>query len=328
MVKSSNPHIREQLLDRRSRLERALVVSPNDSQVQRLLNEVDAAIGRMDQGSYGLCQACHEAIEPERLMVDPLVHFCLDCMTPSQRRALEEDLELAAQIQTALLPPQNLRSTGWETAYHYEGAGPISGDYCDLITAGENLYFVVGDVSGKGVAASMLMAHLHASFRALVSLELPLDQTMVRASRMFCESTLPSYFATLVCGKAGIRGNVEVCNAGHHPPLLVQESKMASIEATGLPLGMFCDERFSVSKVQLAPGDTILLYTDGLSEAVNKSDVEYGTERLCKIVRDCHSLPPEELISACLEDLNAFRFDIPNTDDLTIMAIRRLSHGD
>jgi len=289
---------------------------------------VDIAIGRMDQGTYGLCQACHGAIEPERLMADPLVHFCLDCMTPSQQRALEEDLELATRIQTALLPQQNLRSKGWETAYHYEGAGPISGDYCDLLTSQESLYFIVGDISGKGVAASMLMAHLHATFRALVSLELPLDQAVERASRMFSESTLPTHFATLVCGKAGNTGEVEVCNAGHNAPLLVQGSKIANLEATGLPLGMFHDERFTVSKVLLTPGDSILLYTDGLSEAVNKSDLEYGAERLCEIVKEHHLLPPEELISACLEDLRAFRSGTAKTDDLTIMAIRRLDQGD
>jgi sigma-B regulation protein RsbU (phosphoserine phosphatase) len=328
MAKTTNSPVREQLLDRRSKLERARVSSPDNQQIQRLLGEVDAAIGRMDKGTYGLCEGCNEPISPERLIADPLVHFCLDCLTPGQKQALEEDLELATQIQTALLPAQSLRLSGWETEYYYQGAGPISGDYCDLLISGEDLYFIVGDVSGKGVAASMLMAHLHASFRALVSLRLPLDQVVERASRMFCESTLPTHFATLVCGKASRSGQIEVCNAGHHPPLLVQGSKIASLKATGLPLGMFCEEHFTVSRVQLAPGDTILLYTDGLSEAVDGSGQEYGTERLCGIVKAQHSLPPSELISVCLEDLKAFCSGVPKADDVTIMAIRRLGQGD
>jgi sigma-B regulation protein RsbU (phosphoserine phosphatase) len=327
MAESRKFPIRDQLLDRRSKLERALAISANDSQVLRLLDEVDAAIGRIEQGTYGLCQACHGAIEPERLLADPLVHFCLDCLTPDQRRALEEDLELATRIQTALLPRQNLPSPNWDVAYHYEGVGPVSGDYCDLLPSEESLYFIVGDVSGKGVAASMLMAHLHATFRALVSLKLPLDQVVERASRMFCESTLPTHFATLVCGKAASAGEVEVCNAGHHPPLLVQSSKIESIEATGLPLGMFCEERFSVSKVRLTPGDTILLYTDGLSESVDRSGREYGAERLREVVKSHISLPPQELISACLEDLETFRSGVSKADDLTIMVIRRSGGG-
>ncbi|MFQ6092684.1 MAG: SpoIIE family protein phosphatase [bacterium] len=183
---------------------------PKDPQLLRLLDEVDAAIARVNKGTYSLRETCQEPIEPERLIANPLVQLCLDHMSPAQQRALELDLELASEIQTALLAQRSLRDAGWETAYH-----PVSGDYCDLLSHGGDLYFTVGDGTGKGVAASMLMAHLHASFRTLVSLELPLDQVVERASSMFCQSTLPSCFATLVCGKASSTGEIEVCNAGH-----------------------------------------------------------------------------------------------------------------
>jgi sigma-B regulation protein RsbU (phosphoserine phosphatase) len=324
MAEPTEVPISDQILDRRSKLERALTLYPEDAQLRRLLSEVDAAMARMSTGTYGLCEACKEPVERDRLLADPLVRFCLDHMTAGQRRALEQDLELASQIQNALLPKQSFHLAGWATAYHYEGAGPVSGDYCDLLGSGEDLYFIVGDVSGKGVAASMLMAHLHATFRALVSLELPLDEVMERASRMFCESTLPTHFATLVCCKARITGEVDICNAGHNPPLLLQGSGVVDVEATGLPLGMFCEERFTVSKVRLAPGDTIVAYTDGLSEAMDGGGAQYGTERLSKVARERHSLPPEGLVSACLDDLNRFRSGVATGDDLTIMAIQRL----
>ncbi len=328
MAKAKHFPIREQLHQRRSKLERALVLSPDDPQVHQLLTEVDAALERTQKGTYGVCESCRGVIEPERLIADPLVRFCVDCLTPVQRRALEEDFQLAAQIQSALLPGQDIRLSGWEAAYHYEGAGPVSGDYCDLLNSEGGLYFIVGDVSGKGVAASMLMAHLHATFRALVSLALPLSEIVERASRMFCESTLPSHFATLVCGKAGSTGDVELCNAGHNPPLLLQGSKMKDIAATGLPLGMFSEERFKVSRVRMKPGDTIVLYTDGLSEALNRSGREYGTRRLSKIVKENPSLAPKEVISLCLQDLRAFRCGAPRDDDLTLMVIRRRDHED
>lgn len=324
MAEPMDTPIGEQLDDRRNKLEQALSSSPNDVQIKRLLGEVDAAIARVNGGTFGLCEACCAPVEPDRLMADPLARFCLDHMTADQRHALEQDLDLAAQIQDALLPKQSFHLAGWATAYHYEGVGPVSGDYCDLLGSGEDLYFIVGDVSGKGVAASMLMAHLHATFRSLVSLALPLDEVMERASRMFCESTLPTHFATLVCGKARITGNVDICNAGHNPPLLLHDSRVEDIEATGLPLGMFCEERFTVSRVSLAPGDTILVYTDGLSEAVDKRDAQYGTERLHEVALERCSLPPEGLVSACLDDLNSFRSGATKSDDLTIMAIQRL----
>jgi sigma-B regulation protein RsbU (phosphoserine phosphatase) len=324
MAEPMETPIGEQLIDRRDRLQRALSSSPKDTQLKDLLDKVDAAIERVNRGTYGLCEVCNEPIERDRLMADPLVCLCLDHMTPEQRRALEQDLELASQIQTALLPKQSFELTGWATAYHYEGAGPVGGDYCDLLGSGEDLYFIVGDVSGKGVAASMLMAHLHASFRALVSLGLPLSEIMERASRMFCESTLPTHFATLVCGKAHPNGEVDICNAGHNPPLLVRGSKLTELGATGLPLGVFCEESFTISKVRLAAGDTILVYTDGLSEASDSSGVQYGTERLSEFVRARRFVSPEDVVSGCVEDLNAFLSGSPRTDDLTIMAIRRL----
>jgi len=168
------------------------------------------------------------------------------------------------------------------------------------------------------------MAHLHASFRALASLSLPLEQIMARASRMFCESTLPTYFATLVCGRANGAGEVEVCNAGHNPPLLMQGSRIECMDATGLPLGVFCEESFSVSSIRLDVGDTIVMYTDGLTEALDLTGSQYGADRLCGIARERHALSPGDLISAIVEDLNEFRSGAEKSDDLTIMAIRRL----
>src|SRR5207249_11064553 len=129
-------------------------------------------------------------------------------------------LELASRIQRELLPKPDLHVDGWQVAYHYQPAGPVSGDYCDLIRAESgDMYFLVGDVAGKGVAAAMLMSHLSALLRTLISLGLPLDQLMERASRVFCESTLPMHYATLVCGRATRSGAMELCDAGHPPPL-------------------------------------------------------------------------------------------------------------
>jgi sigma-B regulation protein RsbU (phosphoserine phosphatase) len=199
--------LRDQLLERRRRLEQAAVAAGETGQVRNLIQEVDAALARIETGSYGLCQVCHEPIEAERLICDPLSRFCLDHLTPSQQRALEGDLQLAARIQRGLLPDPHFHHNAWAVAYHYAPAGIVSGDYCDLIRSERgDLYFILGDVSGKGVAASMLMVHLQAMFRTLIPLGLPLQELVERASRVFCESTLPTHYATLVCGKAAASG--------------------------------------------------------------------------------------------------------------------------
>ena len=324
MATDTDPILRQQLVDRRHQLEHARSAGVADVQVERLVREVDAALARMDDGSFGLCEVCHQPIEADRLISDPLVRFCLEHLTPGQRQALEADLGLAAKIQKGLLPSPHFHYGGWEAAYHYEPAGIVSGDYCDLVPAPcGNFYFILGDVSGKGVAASMLMAHLQAMFRSLIPMGLPLPELIERASRVFCESTLPTHFATLVCGRAGDSGEVELCNAGHPPPLFIGRGGVVEIEATGLPIGAFCDEQFSTSRVLVEPGQAVLLYTDGLSEARDRSGRMYGSDRIRELVRGLQGKPARDLIETSLRDLAAFRLGAPPVDDLTIMAIRR-----
>jgi sigma-B regulation protein RsbU (phosphoserine phosphatase) len=324
MVAAVEPLLREQLIERRQKLEVAAGTFHRPPDLARLLEEVDAALSRMDQGVYGLCEVCHEPVETERLLADPLMSFCLDHLTQTQQRALEEDLQLASRIQTALLPPPHQEIDGWEFEYYYRPAGVVSGDYCDLIQGEDQwMNFVLGDVSGKGVGASMLMAHLHAMFRTLISLDLPLEQMVERASRVFCESTLPTQYATLVCGRAGRDGEVEVCNAGHLPVLLVHQGLVSRLTATGLPVGVFGGETFSVDRVQLEKGDTLFLYTDGLSESVDGNGHEYGLERLANLLKENRSLTPGSLIKLCVKELSAFSANRTPADDLTLMAIQR-----
>jgi sigma-B regulation protein RsbU (phosphoserine phosphatase) len=324
MKMDMNDVLRDQLLDRRQKLESAFVATREDPEIARLLEEVDAALTRMEQGTYGLCKVCHEPIEAERLIADPLVQFCLDHLSASQQRALEEDLRLAAQIQRELLPQQNRRFGIWQASYHYEPSGLVSGDYCDLLLSEKgDLYFVLGDVSGKGVAASMLMAHLHAMFRTLISFELPLGKIIERASRIFCESTLPTHYATLVIGQAHDSGEMEICNAGHLPLLVVGQDKVTPMGATGLPVGVFCDEQFPLQTVNFDPGQILILYSDGLSETRNLQGVEYGSQRLSRLVSGFYGLTPDGVIASCLKDLRDFRGGASREDDLTIMAIRR-----
>jgi sigma-B regulation protein RsbU (phosphoserine phosphatase) len=312
------------LLDRRQKLETAGATLGRADEVTRLLQEVDAALGRMDAGVFGLCATCHDPIEPDRLLADPLTQYCLDHLTPVERRALQRDLDLASRIQRELLPRPDVRLDGWEVAYHYQPAGPVSGDYCDLIPghAGQ-VYFLIGDVAGKGVAAAMLMSHLSALLRTLITIGLPLDQLMERANRVFCESTLPSHYATLVCGRASPSGEIEICNAGHPPPFLVHGDEIVRLDATDLPIGMFCSGRFSSRIVRLAAGDLVLLYTDGLPEAQNALGVEYGIERIGALAASA-SVTPKASVDACLRDLAAFRGASGTDDDLTILAISRL----
>ena len=232
-----------QLEERKRRLEAAMVAAPRHSGLAGLLHEVDSALDRMSKGTYGLCEECHEPVEQDRLLADPLVRYCLDHLTQTELAALQRDLDLASEVQRNLLPQNGLSAGGWETSYHYAPLGAVSGDYCDLIPSDGQLFFVLGDVSGKGVAASMLMAQLHALFRSLTGMALPLGQIVTQVNRVFCESALAGQYATLVCGQAKPTGEVEIHNAGHWPAIVVGRGGVLRMESTGLPLGMFHEHR-------------------------------------------------------------------------------------
>jgi phosphoserine phosphatase RsbU/P len=314
--------LHNQLEQRKQRLEQAIALAPQNGGLAGLLREVDLALERMAKGKYGTCEECHESIEQDRLLSDPLVRYCLDHLTELQRAALQRDLDLASEIQRKLLPQVGLSASDWETSYHYAPAGPVSGDYCDLIPSDGQLFFAVGDVSGKGVAASMLMTQLHALFRSLTGMSLPLGQIVARANCVFCESALAGQYATLVCGQAKSNGEVEIHNAGHLPAIVVARGGVLRVESTGLPLGMFYTAEFSATRLHLDPGDALFLYTDGLSEAQH-DDEEYGVDRITRLARQHAAKTPAELIASCLSDLRSFVSDSPPHDDLTLLAIRR-----
>lgn len=153
--------------------------------------------------------------------------------------SLADEFELARQVQTSLLPKRDCCLGTWNFAYTYEPAGALSGDYVDLISDGpDDFYFALGDVSGKGIAASMLMSHLHATFRALVSAGNGDRGDLKKGQRTFCQSSLPSRFATLVLGRADQIRTMEPVNAGHTPVLVTEgdEVRMIESQSFGWPL--------------------------------------------------------------------------------------------
>jgi sigma-B regulation protein RsbU (phosphoserine phosphatase) len=320
--------VHDQLIERRSRLVDAAEHAADRASLDALIRDVDAALERVGHGEYGLCERCHGAIEAERLLADPLTRVCLDCLPPHERRALERDLEMAAQIQAGLLPPPEVRHGSWDAAYRYQPARTVSGDYCDIVPAGGGqLHFLLGDVSGKGIAASMVMTQLHAMFRALIPLQLPLAELVGRASRMLCESTLSTQYATLVCGTLDEAGGVSLCNAGHPAALLLCDAGVTRLESTGMPLGMFCTEEYSLACATMAPGDTLLVYTDGVTEASDGQGSEYGLERLLDLAARYRCQPIHGLLDACMADLRAHRGVAPVHDDFTLLAIQRVAQS-
>ncbi len=314
----------EEFRARRNRL--AAVSEKSGENLLELLRRVDTVLSKLESPDWGVCSLCHEDIESAPLGAEDLVHLCLECLSPDERRGLEEDLKKAARVQQGLLPPRELTFDGWEVAWLWEPRGAVSGDHVDLLVPRcdkDTLHLLLGDVVGKGVSASLLQSHLHALFRGLAVADLNLGDLMTRANRVFCEATAPANYASLIGAKLHRNGILEIANAGHPRPLLADQRGVRPIEGSGLPLGLFPDSTYSPREMQFAPGNTVLFYTDGLTEAENEHG-EYGIGRAAAALRKVSDRSLGALLEACREDLRSFLRDRPSSDDLTLLAIRRL----
>jgi len=323
----STPQIdfRPDLLDRREKLLAFSRTRPGDEDLSRLLSEVDAALDRLATGTYGYCETCHDPIEPERLAADPLARFCLGDMTPEEQKALEDDLVSAARIQKAHLPQLGKEVAGWDFAFAFEPAGPVGGDCCDVLTheGSDEVTFLLGDVSGKGVPAAMLASSLHATLRSLAGPGLPVGSLVERANRLFRAASVSRSFATLVCGRASAGGSLEICNAGHCPPLLRSEGSVQEVAPTGLPVGTFLSAAYGSHELRLADGDYLVAFTDGLTEARDANGEEYGSERLAALLASLERPSAHAVVDACLADLHAHTGGGGRGDDLSLLVVRR-----
>ena len=323
MTSLNIPSLKNHLNERRGRLQETIKYVPDQTKLYTLLQQVDSALERIDGGSYGLCDVCHDPIEPERLLMDPLLTVCLDHLNHQQKKALEQDLELAIKIQRNLLPQNNLTVNGWNFSYVYNPVGTVSGDFCDFIKLGNDaVLFALGYVSGKGISASLMMSHLNALIRSLLSFDLPINEIVTRVNRLFCESSLSTHYATMVFGKAYNDGKVELCIAGHNPPLLIQDGKIQTIIATGVPVGLFCESEYELSRINLLKGDSLILYTDGLTEA-SINEIEYGEERLKQLLEKSIGLNAKSLLNSIINDQKSFIKNSPLFDDVTVSVITK-----
>jgi sigma-B regulation protein RsbU (phosphoserine phosphatase) len=232
------------------------------------------------------------------------------------------ELDAAIRLQRALLPPSPYARGAWAAAHLFSPAGAVGGDILDLIPAGDDLYFVFADVSGKGIAASMLTAYIHAVFRSLIPFGLAVEEVVRRASALLCSSTLPAQYATLVFGRLGINGEVVVANAGHPPPLVISAGEPIALVPTGTAAGLFCASEFGSSRLTLGTGDTLLLYSDGVTEAFDTDGVEFGSERLHAAAAGATDREPLALLTHLSREHAAFLAAATPGDDLTLLAMQ------
>jgi sigma-B regulation protein RsbU (phosphoserine phosphatase) len=254
---------------------------------------------------------------------------CLDHLSAEDRNRLESELELATKVQLALLPQQVPEIPGLELAVFSRPAEIVGGDYFDFFRFRDEAHgLVVGDVVGHGLSASLLMAGLQASLRTLVSdHEAPVD-VVRRLNLLFCHNVRMTTFVTLFVARFDSHTRkLTYCSAGHNPPLLFRSQSngkepLSWLRPTGAAIGLVEEFQFGTEDVTLAPGDVLLLYTDGVTEAVNAREEQFGQERLSELVRRGSRRSAQELVREVRHRLQEFTYGQALADDATIIACK------
>ena len=245
----------------------------------------------------------------------------------AQRRVLEEELGLARRIQERLLPAELPQLAGWQIHGHNTPSRHVSGDLYQAVPQREGAAcaVMIADVAGKGVAASLLAASVEALAAGALEDGLPPPEACARISRLLYQRTPQEKYATafLAVVEAG-GGRVEYANAGHNPGLVVRAGgEVEQLGPTGVPLGLLPNMPYRAATVQLAAGDSLVLYTDGITEAANEADEELGLERLVDVCREHRSASPGELADSIERTVAAFVGSRPPADDCTLLIVRR-----
>jgi len=246
-----------------------------------------------------------------------------------EKEKIEKELEIAGTIQRRLLPKELPKLSGYEIDAVARPSRLVGGDYYDLIPLKNGkMAFVIADVSGKGVPAALLVSTVHASLHAYINGISDLGQLAAQLNEVVYENTEAERYITLFMGILDpISGSLLYVNAGHCFPFFLSshDSSVSPLAATGLPLGMFEGVAFETGNVTMRSSDVLVLYTDGVTEAMNRAFEEYGEDRFRRVMIHSKNLNANAFLGSVVADVEQFVAGEQQSDDLTMMVLKRLS---
>jgi len=237
----------------------------------------------------------------------------------------EEELKTAYVIQSRLLPATLPILDGYEFAGTNKPCRTVSGDYYDVIVRPDGrIYFVIADVSGKGITAALVMASLATAFTIFTRTD-PTPAELVRELNLtLAPKTAPTKFATLFAGLLDpTTGRVDFTNAGHVPPLVVGRDGVQQLATTDMVIGLFASAQYRNQSVMLEPGDSLVLFTDGVTEAENEQEEQLGLDPVANMLTASHGLPASSILDRIDQQVQRFTKDAPAGDDVTMLALTR-----
>jgi phosphoserine phosphatase RsbU/P len=250
----------------------------------------------------------------------------------ADRVVMKRDLEIAKEIQNWLLPGAPLQLPGYQIAYATRPANTVAGDYYDVILRpGRDpnegrILFVVADVAGKSIPAAMLMASFQASLRTLATSGISLGEIVAGLNRYGCSNSGGGarYTTAFLAELDPITGDFSYVNAGHNVPILRRKAgSVERLEAGGLPVGMFPDSPYQVARSRLESGDWLVIFTDGIVEAENAKQQEFGESEFIRLIDRCATQAPADLLRNLMVELDHFVGNTPQHDDMTCLLLKR-----
>jgi len=242
----------------------------------------------------------------------------------AERRAAHE-LEIARQVQARLFPQRQPELESLEYAGACVQTHQVGGDYYDFLDLGQaRLCLVLGDIAGKGIAAALLMANLQANLRSQCATAAEQPEQLLRSvNRLFYETTAENAYATLFYSEYDDRtARLRYANCGHLPGLVVQrDGTVQRLSSTAPVLGLFTEWPCSTAELQLSPGDLFAIYTDGITEALNQRDEEFGENRLLEVMTQARDLSPVQIVTKVFDEVRRFSGD-RQYDDVTFIVAR------
>jgi len=239
---------------------------------------------------------------------------------------LERELQMARDLQASLLPREAPRLAGWDFAAYWQPARQVSGDFYDFIPTEQGVGVVIADVSDKGMPAALFMALSRTIVRAsLIRADSP-AVGMTQANRLICADSPNSMFVTLFGAQITADGDLTYVNAGHNPPYLYRAAadQPLRLARTGMALGIDDTLRFEQHTAHLDPGDTLILYTDGMLDALNVHGEEFGDARLRRVCARHRAESAAQIIAALRDEVLTFVGDQPLADDCTVVIVKRV----
>jgi sigma-B regulation protein RsbU (phosphoserine phosphatase) len=243
----------------------------------------------------------------------------------AQGQLLFRELEIAREVQQRLFPQSLPRCSTLDYAARCRPANAVGGDYYDFFALpGDRLGISLGDVSGKGIPASLLMASLQASVRGQAFIpNQTVSQLISNVNRLVHQASLEGQYATFVYAQYdAVTRKLIYSNAGHNPPILLRDGKVFRLTKGGAPVGLFGEAEYDESEVQLLLGDLLILFTDGISDAENAQRVAFGDKELKSAVLAAKDRTPEEILEIVLSQADEFASGAPQHDDMTLLVAR------